>query len=187
MSTEESRRADTVSPDPADPRFEEAAQAVRDDAADDGAWDALEAYAGEHQQPEPVSRLYTEVLALSLEPDVAASLGQRAIAFHEEWYGEDSPALLGVLRRILEVDPTASDWAFSRLTVTYTSSERWDDLLGLYDAEIARARDDARRVSLLDEAAQAAKDFAAAPDRAISYLKELVRLRPDDANQLRNL
>ena len=42
-------------------------------------------------------------------------------------------------------------------------------------------KDAARRRELLDEAAHAAKDLAARPDRAITYLMELAPLRPADA------
>ncbi len=189
MATEETRGVvrGSASSHPADPAFEEPSAAVRSDPGSAEAWDTLEGLAADLQQPDPVSRLYREILASSLPKHVAETLGQRAVGFHEEWYGEDSDALLEVLRRVLEIDPSAEGWAFSRLTVAYTSSERWTDLLGLYDAEIARAKSESRKLTLLEEAAQAAKDFASAPDRAIGYLTELVRLRPDDTNQLRNL
>src|SRR5450432_745604 len=45
---------------------------------------------------------------------------------------------------------------------------------------IAAASDDSDRASLLDEAAFAAKDLAALPERAIVYLESIHALRPED-------
>src|SRR5690606_14249566 len=124
--------------------------------------------------------LYRKVLAQELDNALADSIGKRAAQFHEEWFSEDSPHLAEVLTRVLELDPTA-EWALQRVTVVMTVSERWSELLGLYDRALAAARDDARREQLLDEAASLAKDFAGAPDRAIDYLSQLLVLRPGDA------
>src|SRR6185436_18835249 len=58
---------------------------------------------------------------------------------------------------------------------------RWNELFAVYDDAIARAPNDASRADLLAEAAQAAKDFAADPERAIGYFEKLFTLRPNDA------
>src|SRR5690606_15175547 len=57
----------------------------------------------------------------------------------------------------------------------------WDDLFELYDLVLARTEDPFERTMLLDDAAQAARDFAQDGPRAIRYLEELSKLRPDDA------
>src|SRR5690606_38256873 len=177
-------------PDPEDPAFLEFAELVgRDPGAFEG-WDSLEDWAADGNQPDPVARVYWRVLDKGIDPTFASELAQRAVGFHEEWYGEDAPALIALLRKVLEIDETAFDWAFPRLTVAYTSSEDWDGLLSLYDEEIARTRDAHRASSLLGEAIQAAKDFADAPDRAIGYLKKLLVHRSGDASledQIRKL
>ncbi|MBX3250328.1 MAG: tetratricopeptide repeat protein [Myxococcales bacterium] len=167
--------------------FTAAAAAVRTDAADESAWDQLEELAAESQRPDEVAALYREVLSQRLNGQTASVLAQRAVQFHEEWFREDSPSLVEVLERVLQVDPTASEWAFQRLTVVFTVAERWDDLLALYDREIASAHDEHRRASLLEEAAQTAKDFASAPDRAASYLQQLLPLRRGDKQLVSNL
>lgn len=172
---------------PADEAFVAAAAAARANPESDEAWDQLEDIAGAAQSPDELSTLYREVLSSDLSIEVAGNLGQRAVGFHEEWYAEDSPLLVEVLSRVLEIDPQAGDWAFQRLTVVYTVSESWDALLGLYDKSIAAEKDEARRVTLLEEAAQTAKDFAGAPERAIDYLKALLVLRPDDSSLAKNL
>ena len=164
----------------ADEVFDDTAAVVRSAPEDDAAWDRLEDFAANNQQPDEVAALYREVLGQELSGDVAPQVAQRAVQFHEEWFGEDSPLLVECLTRVLEVDPTASVWAFQRLTVVHTVAERWDDLLALYDREIERCADTHRKANLLEEAAQTAKDFAGRQDRAVDYLLQLLDLRPKD-------
>jgi tetratricopeptide (TPR) repeat protein len=155
------------------------------DSAD--AWQELEEAAAAEQRPDEVAALYRELLGdEDLSPERASMLGQRAVHFHEEWYGEGSAALAEVLARVLEIDPD-SDWAFQRLTVVLTVGERWEELLALYDRTLAATRDTARRLKLLDEAANIAKDFMGQPDRAVGYLQQLLPLRPDDARLAQSL
>jgi len=157
----------------------DAARNAPDDAA---AWDELEELAASTQHPEEVAALYREILSTDLDPALVAKLGERAVQFHEEWFAEDAPALVEVLGRVIELDPSA-EWAFQRLTVVHTAAGHWDDLLALYDQALASPQvqhDELRRVTLLDEAANLAKDFASAPDRAIAYMQQLLPLRPKD-------
>lgn len=163
-----------------DPRFAEALAAAEKAPDDEGAWDALEEIAEQLQKPEEVAQLYRTVLARPLSKDLAERIGRRAVGYHEEWFGEESPHLVEVLTRILELDPEA-DWALQRATVVLTVREKWDELLGLYDRALAATTDVWRRTSLLEEAAQLAKDLAGQPDRAIDYQKQLLDIRPDDA------
>ena len=115
-----------------DPAFAEASAAARENPSDDAAWDALEDWAAATQRPDDVSVVYRSVLAEVSTADVGAPLAQRALNFHEEWFGEDAPQVIEVLERALVLDPDASDWAFQRLTVVYTGAERWDELFALY-------------------------------------------------------
>ncbi|OJY16686.1 MAG: hypothetical protein BGO98_10815 [Myxococcales bacterium 68-20] len=110
-----------------------------------------------------------------LERAEAVELGQRAVAFYEEWY-EDSDRVVRVLERLLEIEPEDT-WAFDRLKLIFDSKERWDDLFSLYDRAAASADKD-RKFELLEEAAQIAKDFANHAQRAIRYFEQLLDLRP---------
>src|SRR5687768_245506 len=92
-----------------------AAAAARDD---DAAWDRLEEAAGKEDKPDEVAAAYREALR-TVEPELADRLGQRAVRFAEEWFGQDSTALAEILARVVELDPRA-EWAFQRLTVLYT-------------------------------------------------------------------
>lgn len=161
--------------------LEAALESARSNPTQAARWDALEALAETLQRPDDVSQLFREVLATDIDAALASELGQRAVRFQETWFGEDSRELPVLLERVLVVDSEA-EWAFQRLTVAYTVAERWSDLLALYDRAIASATNTGRRMQLLDEAAQVAKDFAGEPDRAIGYLMELFRLEPGKAS-----
>jgi tetratricopeptide (TPR) repeat protein len=141
-------------------------------------WERAEAMARKLSRPDDVAALYAEVLARTLPRDEALAMGERAVQFYEEWF-EDPARVVRILERVLEIDP-AADWAFDRLKLVFDSAERWDDLFALYDRALESAHDQ-KRVSLLEDAAQTAKDFANRPDRAIQYLEQLHELRPGDA------
>lgn len=160
--------------------FDTAAQAVRTTPDDLDSWDTIESLTETLNCPDEVAALYKEVLAKDLPGETATELGERAAGFFEEWFGDDPTAVRDVLLRVLDLDPRA-DWAFQRLTEVFTVTESWDELLALYDRALKATRDDDRRIQLLDEAAQVAKDIANQPDKAISYLQMLVPLKPDDS------
>ena len=140
-------------------------------------WERAEAMARKVARADEVAALYAEVLARNLPREEALAMGERAVQFYEEWF-EDSGRVVRILERVLEIDPTA-DWAFDRLKLVFDSAERWDDLFALYDRALESATAD-KRISLLEDAAQTAKDFANRPDRAIEYLEQLHELRPKD-------
>ena len=141
-------------------------------------WDRAEELARKVASPDTLAAVYEEVLARALPKDQAIELGQRAVAFYEEWY-EDGSRVVGILERLLEVDPEDS-WAFDRLKLIFDAQERWDDLFALYD-RAGKVATRERRIELLEEAAQIAKDFANHSARAIGYLEQLLELRPGNA------
>ncbi|MCE9580469.1 MAG: tetratricopeptide repeat protein [Deltaproteobacteria bacterium] len=106
-------------------------------------------------------------------------IGERAANFCDEWFGDDPKVLEGILGRVLELAPQ-SESALQRLSVLYTHGERWTDLLKLYDRALDATKEKARRIKLLREASQLAKDVANQPDKAIGYLQRLLPLTPDD-------
>ena len=146
--------------------------------ADEGLWGRAEKLARSLEQPILVAEAYRQVLEQPLDPDLAASIGRRAVDYREEWF-DDTEAVIVLLKRVLEISPQ-SGWARDRLKLAFGSGERWEELFALYDDAIDRATQDNERVELLAEAAQAAKDFAADADRAIGYFERLLVLRPDD-------
>ncbi|MFO0601904.1 MAG: tetratricopeptide repeat protein [Polyangiales bacterium] len=162
-------------------------QRASEDPADASLWDAVEDSARSLQRPDEAEAIYLEVLSRELAPEVAAPLAQRAVAFHDEW-SADADLLVKLLDRAVALDPEAA-WAFERLTMLFTVSERWTELLDLYDRAIARApsSDPERRKALLDEAAHVAKDFADQPERSIRYLEGLFALDHGDAQVARSL
>ncbi len=145
------------------------------------AWEDVERLAAKHDAPDEVIALYREVLGGQIGADVAEMIGERAAAFCDEWFGDDPAMLEKLLARVIELAPRA-DGALQRLSVAYTGSERWADLLALYDRALAASINDApRRIRLLREASQLAKDVAGQPEKAIAYQQALLALTPDDA------
>jgi tetratricopeptide (TPR) repeat protein len=138
-------------------------------------WDQAERLARELERPRDVGDAFGRALAGQLRVEAATFLGERAVAFQEEWF-DDAAGVVKILERVLEVDSNA-EWAFARLKMIYDSGERWPELFALYDRAIAQA-DDARKAALYEDAAQIAKDFANDSDRAVDYLERLLLLRP---------
>lgn len=156
----------------------DALQAVRRDATDDASWDAIDEAARQADDPDAAAQLYREILEQVSSPAIASSLGQRAVAFHDEWFEETAP-LIALLERVLSVDASAT-WAFERLSLLLTMAERWSELLAQYDRALAATNDATWKAALLDEGSRIAKDFAGDLERANDYLKQLVLLRPED-------
>ncbi len=154
-----------------------AARASRELPQVDALWERAEGLARALARPDDVAALYEEVLARALPREQAVALGERAVQFYEEWF-DDSARVVRILERVLELDPTA-DWAFDRLKLVLDAAERWDDLFALYDRALESATGK-KRSTLLEDAAQTAKDFADRPDRAIRYFEQLQELKPGD-------
>ncbi len=150
------------------------------------AWDHLEELADKLQKPDPVAELYRAVLERSLPKRVFARVAERAVGFHEEWFGDTPDKIESLMGRIIELDADAT-WAFERLSVMLTSAGQWDELLSLYDRTIAATHDGARKQQLLEDAAQAAKDFADKPERAADYMQQLLALDPSNGMLVQSL
>jgi tetratricopeptide (TPR) repeat protein len=161
-------------------QFQEAAAAVKHSPHAVTAWEEAESLAADLDKPDEIVGLYQAALASKLEPEVAEMIGDRAGSFCDEWFGDDPKVLEKILARVLELAPS-SDSALQRLSVLYTVAERWTDVLALYDRALAATKQKARKVRLLREAAQLAKDVANQPDKAIGYYQQLLPLAPDDA------
>ena len=160
-------------------QLKDAAAAVKHSPHAVSAWEEVESLAAELDRPDDVVALYKEALASEVEAQVAEMIGERAGGFCDEWFGDDPKVLEQILVRVTMLAP-ASDTALQRLSVIYTVAERWPDALSLYDRAIGATRDKSRRVRLLREAAQLAKDVANHPDKAIQYYQALLPLTPDD-------
>ena len=159
--------------------FDTAAATVKSAPHSTAAWDEVEELAREHDQPDDVIALYREVLQQGLDPQVVEMVGERAAAFCDEWFGDEPKILEGILGKVLDLAPQ-SESALARLSILYTDSQRWADLLRLYDRALTAVKDGGRRIKLLREAAQLAKDVANQPEKAIAYLQRLLPLTPDD-------
>ena len=160
-------------------QFKEASAAVKHSPHAVSAWEEVERLAAELDRPDDIVELYTAALGGQVEPQVAEMIGERAGAFCDEWFGDDPSILEKILARVTALAP-ASDSALQRLSVIFTVAERWTDALALYDRAVEATRDKTRRIRLLREAAQLAKDVANQPDKAIGYYQRLLPLTPED-------
>jgi hypothetical protein len=143
------------------------------------AWEHVAELAARMQRPDEVAALYRKTLESNLPRDLRRIFAERAVQFHDEWFGDDPDKIADLLGRIIELDKSA-DWAVERLTVMLTSAGKWDKLLGVYDRLLATADEPHKRKRLLEDAAQVAKDFADDGDRAARYLGQLLVLDPDN-------
>ncbi|MBP6846707.1 MAG: hypothetical protein KA201_23320, partial [Kofleriaceae bacterium] len=159
--------------------FATAAANVKSAPHSTAAWDELEELARDTDKPDDVIAVYRDVLQKGLDPQVVEMIGERAAAFCDEWFGDEPKVAEGLLGKVLDLAPQ-SETALGRLSVLYTQAERWADLLRLYDRALTAVKDAARRIKLLREAAQLAKDVANQPEKAIGYLQRLLPLTPDD-------
>lgn len=159
--------------------FATAAANVKSAPHSTAAWDELEELARDNDNPDDVIAIYREVLQAGLDPQVVEMIGERAAAFCDEWFGDEPKVAEGLLGKVLDLAPQ-SESALGRLSVLYTQAERWADLLRLYDRALTAVKVPARRIKLLREAAQLAKDVANQPEKAIGYLQRLLPLTPDD-------
>lgn len=156
-----------------------ALRAAESSTDSDDAWDHLESIAESMQRPDEVAGLYRELLRGPLAPATRGRLAERAVRFHEEWYGDQPGVITDLLAQILERDPSAQ-WALDRLTVALTAREDWDALLEVYDRVLVIVKDDAVRRQLLADAAHVAKEFADKPGLAADYLIRLLALEPEN-------
>jgi tetratricopeptide (TPR) repeat protein len=156
-----------------------AVKAVTQAPEDMASWDHLEKVAIDHESPSAVADAYRKALRHPHPAPLLTELGERAVRFHQEWLADRPASLIDILQRVLEIDP-AADWALKQLIVVLTLEESWDQLLAAYDRALAAVTERGRRVQLLEEAAQVAKDFVGNADRAIGYLQKLFALKPTD-------
>ena len=143
------------------------------------AWERLEGAAAADGRPAIALAAYRKALESEISAAAGLSLGRRAAAYQAEWLADRPGDLEEILERVLRIDPRC-DWALRQLIVSMTLAQRWDALLAVYDRALDSGPDRERRVALLSEAAQVAKDFVGRQDLAITYLQELFTLVPGD-------
>ncbi|HEX9298044.1 MAG TPA: hypothetical protein VF881_19525, partial [Polyangiaceae bacterium] len=149
-------------------------RAVAEFPQDESFWNAAELFARALQRPGPVAQAYRIALEQPMDAPTAEMLGRRAVDFQEEWF-EDPEAVIKLLWRVHELH--GAGWAFDRLKLALNTQERYQDLFALYDRALQTAAPEFRQ-ELLEEASEAAKDFARDADKAIEYLEQLLTVRP---------
>jgi tetratricopeptide (TPR) repeat protein len=157
-------------------KLKAALKQAQSNPADERAWDDLEALASETQKPDDVAAGFRKVLAPGLAPALVTQVGQRALRFFEEWYAGETAVVVGLLEKILALDPGA-DWALERLTILRSVNEEWAELLAAHDRVLEGLPDSPRRRRILQDAAAVARDSGNSA-QAASYLRALFEVTP---------
>lgn len=146
---------------------------------EDAIWEAAEGLALRLGDAPAAVRAYERAIRRTRDAELAQALGRRLLSFADQHVG--NPKLLSAaLEALLELAPDAR-WAFERVKFALSSDQQWAALFPLYERVIAATLDESERARLLDEAAIAARDVAADPERAIGYWEQYFRIRPSDA------
>jgi len=144
-------------------------------------WEGFETLARTMDRPRTLADAYRSALLHTVgDPAVADRLGKRLVALEAE-FGISSPDTASALACLLMQAPD-SRWAFDRVKLSLGAQSRWDDLFALYDRVVPATPSTSDRATLLHEAALAARDLAAKPDRAIAYFEALRAIRRDDTS-----
>jgi tetratricopeptide repeat protein len=179
LATVEKAKPVAVTPLP-DDLFEEALSAATATPADESPWERLEAaVVSDEVQARQLLDFYRAHLAPEVPKPILGVLSHRAVRFAADCFGENAPETIEVLRAVLKAVADA-DWAFRPLVVALTMTERWREVLDVYDTRLAAGGGFDRRADMLEEAARIAKDFIGDHARAVGYLEQLFRLRPAD-------
>jgi hypothetical protein len=160
--------------------LETALRAAAEYPHEDAFWDSAEQFARALERPLPVAEAYSRAIETPMSAEMAEALGHRAVDFQEEWF-EDREAVIKLLSRLYDV--YRGRWAFDRLKLALNAEGRYADLFALYDRAIEVVSTESRP-PLLEEAAEAAKDFARDANRAVDYLERLLTVRPGDVPAL---
>jgi predicted Zn-dependent protease len=159
--------------------FERIVAAARYAPPESSLWNHIEELSAALEGAEQVVAAYTAAISYFEKPPVLEALGQRLVAFAEQW-APDPSAFTDALLRILEVVPKAR-WALDRVTFVLSQQGRFGELLNWFDRAISAEDSAEARHALLDEAVVTARDLAKDYERAIGYLERQCSERPDDA------
>jgi tetratricopeptide (TPR) repeat protein len=175
---------DSTSQDEVNQSFAAAIRAVESSPDSDDAWVHLEEFAESIGRLERVGEVYLGALKEQNSRDLQEQLAERAVGFYDEWFGDEPDTMARVLNRVIEIDEDA-DWAFERLTQVLMGAEQWDNLFAAYDRALKKVKEDSRRIEILEEVSDIAKDIVDDPDRALEYLTQLQALDLENTNRLK--
>ncbi len=148
-------------------------------------WDRagpLSAVAG---RPTDLAEAFRLALRQKLPDDLTLDLARRASELHEQTLGDPQGAV-PYYEKILALQGDDEE-AFGRLKEILTAGERWRELEELYDTEIQRLDDEARRIEMLAEVALLAEDIMGDAERAISYHKRILQMDEEAGFALESL
>ncbi|EYF07988.1 tetratricopeptide repeat protein [Chondromyces apiculatus] len=135
---------------------------------------------------------YKELL-VNLERQVAvAATPRQRINLYERMAGICDEEFLDhqraseALEIILKIDP-AHEGALTGLTRHYRALDRWEDVVELYDRQLALASDDKRREEILLASGRVLLEQIGSPERARKAYEKVLELNPNHAGALESL
>ncbi len=148
-------------------------------------WDRAGPLASTAGRPTDLADAFRAAMRAELSNELALELARRAAELHESTLGDPQGAV-PYYEKILSLEADDGD-AFARLKEILTAGERWRELETLYDSEILRHEDEARRIEMLAEVALLAEDIMGDAERAIGYHLRILEMDPETAFALESL
>lgn len=130
-----------------------------------------------------------EILNRQLELATTArqrvALLERVAALYDQEFLDREQAA-AALEALLELDPQRAS-AVADLTRVYRSLERWEDLVRLYERQLASAAESERRVELGMQLGRVLNEQLKQPDRAVQAYEGVLQVTPSHAGALEAL
>lgn len=124
-------------------------------------------------------------LKVATTPRQKVALWERMAGIYDEEFIDHERAA-SALEEVIDIDPTHED-ALASLGRHYRATNRWEDLITLYDRQLAIVGDPARKLEIALSKARALEDPLGATERAIGAYEDARALAPEHAGVLEAL
>jgi tetratricopeptide (TPR) repeat protein len=124
-------------------------------------------------------------LRFATTPRQKVALWERIAGVYDEEFLDHEKAA-HALEHVVELDPQHDD-ALTSLSRHYRASNRWEDLISIYDRQLLLVADPARRLDVALAKARALEDPIGSTERAIGAYEDVRSLAPDHGGALEAL
>jgi tetratricopeptide (TPR) repeat protein len=124
-------------------------------------------------------------ISISATPRQKIKLYERIAGIHDEEFLDHAKAA-EALEAILHIDG-AHEGALSALVRHYRATDRWEDVVGLYEKHLRIVTEDKRRIELLLSMGRVLMDQVGSPDRARHAYEKVLEIDPNHPGTLEAL